>query len=184
MWRFRRHSHWNMFKMQSHICHLSAPWLTTETNLLACCVCQHVWNHNSVLNNTAKTHGWNLPSCFVASSTKTYLTCTIYYEISKTNTRLKQSLIQKIRWKVEIDGEVRNSARWSQNLEARVIQNFVVLANKSVTWSHWRWVCTLELQFPLTLKSIIKPRHSGRKKNAQQISLLHALTRVIFRSLF
>lgn len=81
----------------------------------------------------AKTHGSNLPSCFVASSTKAYLTSIIYYKISKTNIRLKQSLIWKIRWKVELDGKIPNSAHWSQDLDARVIQNFVVLTNKSVT---------------------------------------------------
>lgn len=130
-------------------------------HLSACLESQH----------SAEQHGKNswLKSSllFSASSTKTYLTCIIYYKISKTNTRLKQILICKIRWKVELDGEVLNSAHWSQSLEARVIQNFAVLTNKSVTWRHWSWDCTLKQHFPLTLKSVIKPRHSsGREKKS------------------
>lgn len=133
MWSSCGHSHCNMFNMQNHICHLSSPLAHHWNPLLACCLCQSAWSHKTMLNSTAKTHGWNLPSCYVASSTKTYLTCIIYYKISKSNTRLKQRLIWTIRWKLELDGEVPNSTQWSQSLEARVIQNFVVLTNKSVT---------------------------------------------------
>lgn len=74
-------------------------------------------------------------------------------------------LVWKIGRKLELDSEVPNSPQWSQSLEAKVIQKFVILTNNSVAWSHWSWNCTLELQFPLTLKSATKLRYSsGRKK--------------------
>lgn len=56
-----------------------------------------------------------------------HLGCITYYNIHICDTRLMQSLVWKIRGKLELEGKVPNSPQWSQTLEARVIQKSVTL---------------------------------------------------------
>lgn len=137
-----------------------------QTHLLACCICQHVCSQGIQCCMAQQKHIAEIfPLVMLPIPPKTYVGCIMYYKISICDTRLIQSLVWKIRWKLELDGKVPNSPQWSQTVEARVIQKFVILTNSFVTWSHWSWDCTLELQFLLTSKSARKPRHSSGRKN-------------------